>query len=133
MKKRYERYSEEEKKHLIMECRQSGLSDYQWCHKNGNNNSTLYNWVKNLRNTACKDTAIEQVPHQTVTSSRQDVVKLNILPMEEASFAINPPRHFSTAESASIELNFNGCSIKIHNGADPVLLAHTIHLLRGGI
>ena len=34
---------------LIMECRQSGLSDYQWCEQNGIHPGTFYNWVSKLR------------------------------------------------------------------------------------
>lgn len=34
---------------LIMECRQSGLSDYQWCQNQGINPGTFYNWVSKLR------------------------------------------------------------------------------------
>ena len=34
---------------LIMECRQSGLTDYQWCEKNGIHSGTFYNWVSKLR------------------------------------------------------------------------------------
>lgn len=29
-----------------MECRSSGLSDYQWCMEHNINPSTFYNWVK---------------------------------------------------------------------------------------
>lgn len=34
---------------LIMECRQSGLSDYQWCKQNGIHPGNFYNWVSKLR------------------------------------------------------------------------------------
>ena len=34
---------------LIMECRQSELSDYQWCEQNGIHPGTFYNWVSKLR------------------------------------------------------------------------------------
>lgn len=34
---------------LIMECRQSELSDYQWCQKQDINPGTFYNWVSKLR------------------------------------------------------------------------------------
>ncbi len=34
---------------LIMECRQSGLSDYQWCREQGIHPGTFYNWVSKLR------------------------------------------------------------------------------------
>lgn len=32
-----------------MECRHSGLSDYQWCEQNGIHPGNLYNWVSKLR------------------------------------------------------------------------------------
>ena len=34
---------------LIMECRQSGLSDYRWCKQNGIHLGYFYNWVSKLR------------------------------------------------------------------------------------
>lgn len=34
---------------LIMECRRSGLSDYQWCQNQGIHPGTFYNWVSKLR------------------------------------------------------------------------------------
>ena len=39
----------EEQIRLIMECRQSGLSDYQWCRQQGIKPGTFYNWVSKLR------------------------------------------------------------------------------------
>ena len=38
---------------LIMECRNSGLSDYQWCKEHGIHPGTFYNWVSRLRRKAC--------------------------------------------------------------------------------
>ena len=43
------RVSREEQLKLIMECRSSGLSDYQWCEAHGINAGTFYNWVSKLR------------------------------------------------------------------------------------
>lgn len=40
---------------LIMECRQSGLSDYQWCEKNGIYPGTFYNWISKLRKSGYTD------------------------------------------------------------------------------
>ena len=34
---------------LIMECRQSGLADHQWCKPNGIHLGNFYNWVSKLR------------------------------------------------------------------------------------
>jgi transposase-like protein len=114
-----------------MECRQSGLSDYQWCHQNGINNSTFYNWVKKLRDVACQETLIEPVSNHQVTPARQDVVKVNVIPKNDLISVSNPRIPALDTASASIELNLNGCNIKIHNNVDPTLLAHTINLLRG--
>ena len=30
---------------LVMDCRQSGLSDARWCQENGIHPGTFYNWV----------------------------------------------------------------------------------------
>ena len=43
------RVSREEQLKLIMECRSSGLSDYQWCEAHGIHAGTFYNWVSKLR------------------------------------------------------------------------------------
>lgn len=34
---------------LIIKCRRSGLSDYQWCQNHEINPGTFYNWVSKLR------------------------------------------------------------------------------------
>lgn len=127
------RYSDDEKKRLIMECRQSGLSDYQWCREKNINGSTFYNWVQKLRNVACQETMIESTKCRQVTPARQDVVRVNILSEDEQPSVIAQSRPVTNTESVSIELILNGCSIKIHNNADPTLLAHTINLLRGSL
>lgn len=80
---------------------------------------------------ACQESLIESIPSHQVIPVRQDVVKVNILPKDEPTSVVNPSRFATGTVSASIELNLNGCSIKIHNNADPALLAHTINLLRG--
>ena len=39
----------EERFELVMECRASGLSDYQWCQEKGINPGTFYNWIARFR------------------------------------------------------------------------------------
>ncbi len=39
----------DEQYRLIMECRSSGLTDYQWCIKHNIKPGSFYNWVKRLR------------------------------------------------------------------------------------
>lgn len=50
-----QRRTADEQYQLIMECRSSGLSDYQWCTEHDINPGTFYNWVKRLRKKACYD------------------------------------------------------------------------------
>lgn len=50
-----QRRTADEQYQLIMECRNSGLSDYQWCTEHDINPGTFYNWVKRLRKKACYD------------------------------------------------------------------------------
>jgi transposase-like protein len=45
----------EEQYRLIMECRASGMTDYQWCTEHGIKPGTFYNWVKRLRKSGCTD------------------------------------------------------------------------------
>ena len=41
---RAKRRTEQEQYEIIMECRQSGLSDHQWCLEHDINPGTVYNW-----------------------------------------------------------------------------------------
>ena len=34
---------------LIMQCRQSGLTDFEWCRQHNIKVGTFYNWVKRLK------------------------------------------------------------------------------------
>ena len=60
--------------HLIMECRQSGLSDYQWCRKQGINSGTFYNRVSKLRKAGY--TVPEPAGKVSGAPVMQEVVKL---------------------------------------------------------
>ena len=46
---RSKRIPAEKQYRLIMECRQSGLTDHQWCVEHDIKPGTFYNWVKRLR------------------------------------------------------------------------------------
>jgi len=67
----------EEQYRLIMECRKSGLSDYQWCLNNDINPGTFYNWVKRLRKNGCGDIP-EKNQLSTYGQSHQEVVKIEM-------------------------------------------------------
>lgn len=54
----------EEQYRLIMECRQSGLTDHQWCVEHDIKLGTFYNWVKRLRQKGCVDLPDVPIVHQ---------------------------------------------------------------------
>ena len=61
----------------IFECRNSGLTDYQWCNEHGIHPGTFYNWVSKLKKAGYKDIPdpISRLEHK---SAKQEVVKLDI-------------------------------------------------------
>ena len=101
-----QRRTADEQYQLIMECRSSGLSDYQWCTEHNINPSTFYNWVKRL---------IEVIPdHQ---NPGIPTVESTMLPLEEPCPAI--------------EVMLGTVSIKISNDVDPKLLSQILKAVTG--
>lgn len=74
MQKRIVRKDEQIK--LIMECRQSGLSDYQWCQKQDINAGIFYNWDSILRKSGY--TILDCNSKSEGVAIVQDVVKVNL-------------------------------------------------------
>lgn len=68
---------------LIIECRQSGLSDYQWCRQRDINPSTFYNWVSKLRKSGY--TFPDSQSKSVGTAVVQEVVKLDVAEQEVSS------------------------------------------------
>ena len=122
------RKTEQEQYALVMECRTSGLSDYQWCKQNGINPGTFYNWVSRLRKKAC------ELPEPTTKDSfhpsvGQDVVRLEIEPdpyprLDPASYQLP-----TNDTSAPVVIRLRDASISLQNSVDPVLLERILHLV----
>ena len=113
---------------LIMECRSSGMSDAQWCLQQGINPGTFYNWVSKLRKKACYD--IPEPIHETdtVSSPKQEVVKLEIMP-DEITKTQNDSNHLTCKSLSSIEIILGNAKINLTNDANPVLVQHIIQSL----
>lgn len=124
--------SNEEQYRLIMECRSSGLTDYQWCLEHDIKPGTFYNWVKRLRKSGCSE-----IPAATRCrkSGRQDVVRIEFdTPAEiyNPAMMVAPVTHEQKASvPATIEVIMSDRVIRISNGADPVLLEQTLRMLGG--
>lgn len=123
------RVCKEEQVKLIMECRQSGLSDYQWCEQNGIYPGTFYNWVSKLRKKGY--TFPEPVSKSKAVPNIQEVVKLDFvdstLEMEQ-----NVSLPISTRNgSLAAELLLGNITLRLYNGADEQVIQNTIRCIGG--
>ena len=126
------RVCKEDQIRLIMECRQSGLSDYQWCEQNGVHPGNFYNWVSKLRKSGY--TFPESAAKSNATPNRQEVVKLDLVRDWEPSPIIeqNVSRAISPeTPSIAAELLVGGITLRLFNGADEQLIQNTLRLIGG--
>ena len=116
---------------LINECRQSGMTDAEWCRENGIAVSTFYNWVSR-----CRKAAAEQIPapnygHHADPLPKQDVVPIDIVPDHlPEQHAASQMQQMYLDNSHTIEVTMKDVIIRISNDADPVLLTRTLRLIR---
>lgn len=94
----------EQRFELVMECRSSGLSDYQWCREHDINPGTFYNWIARFRKKGYPNIP-EPAGRTTVHKAiKQEVVKIDVLPDEELS-----ANHFQTKEQNQSAFYFKQC------------------------
>ena len=123
-KRRTEQYD------MIMECRQSGLSDHQWCLEHDINPGTFYNWVRRFRKQACEFPA--SAGKDRFQAVHQEVVKMEIIPDHPSDFFEQPSMEDSveiTKPVAAMELQIGKAVLRISNQTDPRLLEQTLKLL----
>lgn len=75
---RAKRRMEQEQYDMIMECRQSGLSDHQCCLEHDINPGTFYNWVHRFHKQVCEFPA--PAGKDRFQAVHQEVVKMEIIP-----------------------------------------------------
>ena len=119
---------------LIMECRNSGLSDRIWCEQHGILVSSFYNAVKRLRKKACDIPYVSNKKPYVLdlTSQKQEAVQIDIYPDTIPDAAVPAPQITSVPHidnPHTIELMMGDVSLKVSNSADPVLLQQIIRML----
>ena len=127
---RAKRRTEQEQYDIIMECRQSGLSDHQWCLEHDINPGTFYNWVRRFRKQACEFPA--SAGKDRFQAVHQEVVKMEIIPDHPSDFFEQPSMEDSveiTKPVAAMELQIGKAVLRISNQTDPRLLEQTLKLL----
>lgn len=114
---------------LVMECRQSGLSDRQWCIEHDIHPSTFYSWVKKLRDYACYDVpknTFYSSTHATTRIIKQDVVKIDMIPDEVTSSYSSSPAHNNTP----VIIQYQQANILIHDNFNPDTLKNVLTILK---
>ena len=117
---------------LIMECRQSGLSDYQWCKQNGIHPGNFYNWVSKLRKQGYSFP--DSQSKLTAVPNIQEVVKVGLIQPQDSSPKVE--QNVSLIEQAdslavAAELLVGGVTLRLFNGADEKLIQSTLRCLGG--
>lgn len=122
----------EEQIRLIMECRQSGLSDYQWCRQQGIKPGTFYNWVTKLRKRGYTFPDSQSKP--TGTAIAQEVVRMDLVKQEVSAPVIGQnacPLSLTDKTAVAAELIIGNVTLRLFNGAEQNLIKSTIQSLGG--
>lgn len=126
MGRKYHRYTKEEKIQYIQACRQSGLSDFEWCTRNNIPQSTFYNWIVKLRKESCTCNTIPSDDSVSPPAINRDIVRINVAEPQI-------PVVTTIDSSPGLELVINNCNIKIYNNASSELIVNTLNALRGAL
>ena len=119
------RYSIQERFDMIMECRNSGLSDYQWCKHHDIKSSTFYGWIKQVK----KHNFVIPEPADSLTytaDTKPDIVRLDVVDNPCAAYV---DTSHSGAPSCAMEITLGKATIKISNDINPMLLSKVVSLL----
>lgn len=117
---------------LIMECRQSGLSDYQWCEQNGVYPGNFYNWVSKLRKQGY--TFPESGAKSNAILNVQEIVKVDLIQSQEHSRELEQKVSLlETTQSPTVaaELLIGDITLRLFNGADEQLIQNTLRCIGG--
>lgn len=115
---------------LIMECRQSGLSDYQWCEQNGIYPGTFYNWVSKLKKSGY--TFPDSTQKASAKANLQEVVKADLIEPAVSNLEQNITFQETSSEGKlAAELQIGNITLRLFNGADEQLIQNTLRYLGG--
>ena len=115
---------------IIQECRKSGLTDAQWCLANGISRHSFNKAITRLRKRSYSIPSRKPNDIYDLTPSKQDVVKVDIVPDVRPPMEMVPEAAPHIDNSHMIEITFGDIHISLSNGADPVLVSKTLSLLR---
>lgn len=118
---------------LVMECRSSGLTDYQWCLEHDIKPGTFYNWAKHLRQKGC---VIIPPAARSQNPVKQEIVEISIQrasdPILEVEAVFGPFSGSASifSEIPVIELLLSGATVRIPQGTDADFLKQVLQTVR---
>ena len=121
---------------MVTACRQSGMTDADWCAEHGIAPSSFYNAVTRLRKQVCQiPDPIKKVSTLDLTSRKQDVVRIAIEPENSPEELLPNPMDSSMYldNSYTIEIETNGILIRMSNSVQPSLLNLLLNALRNPV
>ena len=133
------RLTAEEQFRLVMECRQSGLSDHQWCLENDIKPSTFYTWIQRLKKKGYSDIPGPARQNAYSPTPEQEVVRIDFTAPNSrvSSYAATMPYPSdgivpeANTMVPTLELNVSGINLRVTNEVEPSLLMQTLQMLRG--
>ena len=111
--------TQEERYELVLECRRSGLTDYQWLEEHGIRRSTFYKWIHNFREQGYPDIPGPMRPHTPHKPQTQEVVRVDLVPDTGQSIPAAKP---AAAAEPVMEIISGQTVIRLTNAVDPGLL-----------
>ncbi len=123
----------DEQYRLIMECRASGMTDYQWCIAHNIKSGTFYNWVKRLRQSGSMDIP---APVGNREPARQDIVEIHLgKPSAVPASGMLSDAFTGTfpisSQPPALELAVAGAVLRIPQGTDLSFLEQVLFILKG--
>lgn len=120
----------EERYELVLECRRSGLTDYQWLEEHGIRRSTFYKWIHDFRENGYPDIPEPMRQRSAHKPQLQEVVKVDLVP--DAGQGIPEPMPLTAAQPV-MEIISGRTVIRLTNGVDPGLLRSVLTVLGGAL
>lgn len=129
------RTSTEEQLNYILECRQSGLTVYQWCQKRSITPTAYYNWIARLRK---KGIMLPEAAENSVTPvpALNEVVPVDIvkdLPDSHLNEQQNTHKQISscTLSQPTVEISIGTASIRFFSHIDSATIEATLKCFGG--
>ena len=112
--------SKEEWKELIIQCKSSGLSDYQWCRQNNVSLTSYYRNLKKLRN---------EINFSDVTPNNTSMPEIHeVVPLEIQEETLQRELNNSDVLLPAARISIGTIEIELFNHTEPSVLKQLLHL-----